>query len=61
MKADRRPRKTALDKAIENLEAKIAGLRDEIKALELARQHLVDTRASIRSAIGVDHGETQPD
>jgi prefoldin subunit 5 len=51
MKADRRPRKTALDKAIENLDAKIAALHGEIKALELARQHLVETRASIRSAV----------
>jgi len=51
MKADRRPRKTALDKAIENIEGKIATLHDEIKALELARQHLVETRANIRSAI----------
>jgi hypothetical protein len=52
--ADRRPRKTALDKAIENVEGKIAALQSEIKALELARQHLIDSRASIRAAI---HGE----
>ncbi len=40
--AARRPRKTALDKAIENLDAKIAIKRDELKALEFARQHLVN-------------------
>ncbi len=51
MTTDRRPRKTALDKAIENLDAKIAALHDEIKALELARRHLVETRASVRTAI----------
>jgi DNA-binding protein H-NS len=43
----RRQRKTALDKAIENLDAKIAAMRDELKAHELARQHLVNANTRI--------------
>jgi hypothetical protein len=38
----RRPRKTAIDKALDNLDAKIAAVRDELKMLERARQILVD-------------------
>jgi hypothetical protein len=54
--AARRPRKTALDKAIANLDAKIAALRDELKAHELARQHLVHANTRINH----DDPETRP-
>jgi hypothetical protein len=48
IKAARRPRKSGVDKAIANLDAKIAAVRDELKALELARQHMVDARAAMK-------------
>ena len=35
-------RKTNLDKAIDTIDQKIADARDTIKALELARAHLVE-------------------
>lgn len=35
-------RKSTIDKAIDNLDQKIAEARETIKALELARAHLVE-------------------
>lgn len=44
-------RKTAIDRAIDRVDEKIANLTAEIKALELARAHLVEGQTSIRKAI----------
>jgi hypothetical protein len=41
-------RKTAVDRAIETVDQKIAEARDTIKALELARAHLVDQQREQR-------------
>lgn len=46
----RRPRKTAIDKVLDNLDAKIAALRDEIKALEHARHVLIENAKAGRDA-----------
>jgi hypothetical protein len=46
-------RRTAIDKAIENIDDKIATLRANIQALELARKHLVDQQHDQR---GHDEG-----
>ncbi len=44
-------RKTALDRAIENIDQKIAEHREAIKALELARQHMTSATSSIQRAV----------
>jgi len=44
-------RKTATDKAIENIDQKITEAREAIKALELARAHLVTFQDGLRPKV----------